>query len=339
MSSINQTSAHRRAQEWEPAPKQEAPRPLSAVEYCVVSLAAKGIAVFGYHPLLMRKFDEQTSGAGSSAMQAAHQTSQDSKIRLRNPWHGVAVNLWNAPLYAVMGTVNGVLHNLLAGQEQRPLQDREKHVLSLLSAACGAVPASMLDLIMIQKKELSKQAGRNVNAWQTVHLIVENRGFYGLCRGMVPALMREVPYGWTMIQGGPIVTQWFQDRLPDNLGPTKKPVAALLSSLTIGPLCAVATQFSDVLKSVVQSRCLTHKRAELYKTGREILAAGAREALTGHWTHKWLPRNTPEGVVAMVGALRAGHVGLGLRTQCFVVATAVIIITTPVLEAMARSWR
>ena len=333
MSSINHTSAHRPASEWNPETRENTQRPLSAIEHCIVGLTAKTVAVYAYHPLLMLKFDQQTASAHHA-----------ESVKRSNPWKGIGVNLWNAPLYSVMATVNGILNNYFAGSEKRTLLPWEHNAIVAISAACGAYPTAVLDLIMIQKKALSKQMSKNLSAWQTIEHIVAARGVWGLNRGMIPAFLREVPYGWTMMQGGPVVKDWYKERLPEQVGVLKKPVAITLSSLTIGPLCSLVTQFSDMVKSVVQSRCLTHERAELYKTGRAILQKGAQEAVqafvdgsqTHHWTHQRLPRNTPLAVVAFLGGLRLGHTGLILRTKCFVVATGVMVVATPLFEIAVR---
>lgn len=315
------------------------PRAPGALQQGAINLVAMGSAVAVFQPALALKFLMQStvtqqgtqSGPRTNPLRLLYNNG-GLQLVAKTLYKGVGANMVNAPVYATMGLVKGAVTKWRSNNGQRQLTVVEKVGLAAFSAAVGAVPCSVADMVMIRKVEIYKDTKQNVSVMDVLKPVVRKHGLKGLTRGMGMTLGREVPGGIFLLYVAPSVEAAVSSYLPNWLGWSKPAVSVVLSAFAAGLPAAALTQMPDVIKSVLQKDCMVEKYPRARDAARAVYQAGSLAALqarqeqtSGHWVNRpWAVRLNLRQV-AVLGGVQGLNAALVPRTGAFVLATGTIV--------------
>lgn len=271
-------------------------------EHGAVSMAAMGAAITGYHPFIALKFKMQAV-ATEMKKNAAAQTMPSEKgykriAKLLDPRFlvkGYVVNMLNAPIYAVMGTINGIVNDHFSNNGQKKLSEGEKLGIATASSVFGSVFTNALDFYIIQKQEYFKRTkGGKISAWKLFKDLTREGGIRVNVRGMMPTQFREMPFivaGLYFVDAMKpkimphIPANWY---LPKVFGDKQEFYSSFFSGAIIGTVAAAITQPADVIKTTMQKDWKRIQYPQMTDAAKAIFKEGGMKAFFTGFTPRWL---------------------------------------------------
>lgn len=319
---------------------------ISTYQHAVISLTAMSHAVLWFHPLMQWKIKKQMDVTNKQTPVNKPQPKPVTRApwsihsviqNMRALYKGVGVNLLQAPIYAVTGTINGALKNKVSANGQVKLSEGQQVAIAGTSALAGAKLACVAELGLVQKGKILRETGISPTATTVYSTIANHYGLSGLYRGLTMSISRDVPFGVAMLYASPKMEKAVRETLPDWLGYTKPFVSTFVSGAVNGTLAALSTQPADTIKTSMQTNFAYRSNWEVckdifHKNGKQAVEDFQNPNKPQIWSKGRVFKCLTIQDIYTLGGCKAFWAGAVPRWGVFLVATPTIVGTSNVLK-------